>query len=68
MFGYHSHMETNSYTPDTPDVTPDTVDVTEELLEAVEESEPPYDLPGEDLFAVDGLGNEPAVEATTGQE
>jgi hypothetical protein len=60
-------METNSYTPKALDDTPDTMDIVEELSEAVEESEPPYDLPGEDLFAVDGLGNEPPIEATTGQ-
>ena len=52
---------------DSPDETPDTIDIDEELLDAVEELQPPNDLPGEDLFAVDGLGNDPAVEATTGQ-
>ena len=61
-------MVANLYTTsDIYDDTPDTVDVVEELSEAVEESEPPYDLPREDLFAVDGLGNVPPIEATTGQ-
>jgi len=48
---------------DTSDDTPDTIDVTEELSEAVEELQPPDDLQEEDLFAVDALGDEPAVDA-----
>ena len=46
--------------------TPDSMDVNETFREALEDLFPKYKSPVEHLFAVDGLGNQPRLEAALG--
>lgn len=47
--------------------TPDDGDVTQELADAMHKLHPEELPPEEDLFATDGLGNEPAEEDDQGR-